>query len=67
VDELASSFNGPMLIMSGLAVLLLVAAFAFAVLVVMAALGLTSFSILERFRRRRGREDHRGGGIDDLF
>ncbi|MCC3764859.1 hypothetical protein K3N28_17515 [Glycomyces sp. TRM65418] len=47
-------------------VVFVVLAFAYAVLVVMAALGLTSFTAFERFRRRGG-EDPGEGGIDDLF
>ena len=38
----------------------------YGVLVVMAALGLTSFSMFERFRRKRP-EEAEDGGIDDLF
>jgi uncharacterized membrane-anchored protein len=48
--------------------LVLVVAFAmvYAVLLVMAALGLTSFSMFERFRKKRP-EEVEEGGIDDLF
>ncbi|MEU5153218.1 hypothetical protein [Glycomyces sp. NPDC021274] len=38
----------------------------YGVLVVMAALGLTSFSVFERFRKKRP-EEAEDGGIDDLF
>ena len=38
----------------------------YAILFATAALGLTSFSVLERFRKRR-RKDPEEGGIDDLF
>jgi hypothetical protein len=38
----------------------------YGVLVVMAALGLTSFSMFERFRKKRP-EEAEDGGIDDLF
>jgi membrane protein implicated in regulation of membrane protease activity len=38
----------------------------YAVLLVMAALGLTSFSVFERFRKKRP-EEAEEVGIDDLF
>jgi hypothetical protein len=56
-----------MLTAVNLVVIVVVAlAFAYAVLAVMAALGLTSFSLLNRFRKR-DKEDPHDGGIDDLF
>jgi hypothetical protein len=48
------------------AAIVVVAALAYAVLLVMAALGLTSFSVFERFRKKRPEEVDEGG-IDDLF
>ncbi|WP_205324819.1 hypothetical protein [Glycomyces sp. YM15] len=49
-----------------LVVVLVAACFVYGVVVVMAALGLTSFSIFERFRRKP-QEETEDGGIDDLF
>jgi hypothetical protein len=57
---------GVLLIAQVGAIVLVVVAFAYAVLAVMAALGLTSFSVLSRFRRRN-EEGPDEGGIDDLF
>jgi hypothetical protein len=61
--------GGAFLLVDFLTVVLVVLALAFAVLVVTAALGLTSFSVLALFRRkdRRDREAAEDGGIDDLF
>lgn len=47
-------------------VVVVAVALVYAVLVVMAALGLTSFSILERYRKKRP-EEAEDGRIDDLF
>jgi uncharacterized protein HemY len=65
VDGMAEAF----LTLNFFAVLAVIVGLVFAVLVVTAALGLTSFSVLELFRRkdRRAREDAHDGGIDDLF
>ena len=51
---------------SGLLFVAVLVASALAVLATMAALGLTSFALLERFRKR-DREEPEDGGIDDLF
>ena len=47
-------------------IVLVVGGLVVGVLVVAAVLGLTGFSALDRFRKRR-REDGDDGGIDDLF
>jgi hypothetical protein len=62
-----SSADVGMMTAVNLVVIVVVAlAFAYAVLAVMAALGLTSFSLLSRFRKR-DREDTPEGGLDDLL
>jgi hypothetical protein len=68
VDKLHGMAEAFMLV-NFIAVLAVVVGLVFGVLVVMAALGLTSFSVLELFRRkdRREREDAPEGGLDDLF
>ncbi|MFG3339876.1 hypothetical protein [Glycomyces sp. NPDC048151] len=62
VDGVAEAF----VILNTVVVVLVVAALAYAVLIVTAALGLTSFSMFERFRKKRP-EEAEDGGIDDLF
>jgi SNF family Na+-dependent transporter len=66
LDGIGLAFSA---LMNFIAVLAVIVGLVFAVLVVMAALGLTSFSVLELFRRkdRRARDDAHNGGIDDLF
>lgn len=58
--------DGLMLIATVVFLAILAVAAFYAVLVAISALGLTSFSLLHRFRRRR-EEKPDDGGIDDLF
>ncbi|GAA1666956.1 hypothetical protein GCM10009830_10840 [Glycomyces endophyticus] len=57
--------SGPLVIANFAIMIVVVLAFAYAILAVMAALGLTSFSVLERFRKKR--EEPEDDGIDGLF
>lgn len=57
---------GVLLIAQVGAIVLVVLVFAYAVVAVMAALGLTGFSVLSRFRKRN-EDGPDEGGIDDLF
>jgi hypothetical protein len=58
--------DGPFIALNIGLVLVVALALVYAVLLVMAALGLTSFSMFERFRKKRP-EEVEEGGIDDLF
>ncbi|GAA2304376.1 hypothetical protein GCM10009853_071720 [Glycomyces scopariae] len=64
VEEPAAGY-GLLIIAQAVFLLFLVVAAVYALLAVMAALGLTSFGVLERFRRKR--EEPEDDGIDGLF
>jgi hypothetical protein len=64
-DGAAAGFGGLLIVQFAFIGLLIVAAL-YAILAMTAALGLTSFSVFERFRKKRPEESD-DGGIDDLF
>lgn len=64
--EAPAAGYGGLLVIQLLFIGLLVVAALYAILAVTAALGLTSFSMFERFRRKRPEESD-DGGLDDLF